>query len=584
MKKTSKIVIFLVALLIAFLVVGITVNAANYDEYAPILYFEGEETCYPVEVDYFLQNSELKNTTIEGTVISYYDVNDNIIESYQSDESSLGYTVYYYVDTTGVDTIIQYWMFYVFNPGEHNQHEGDWEMVQITISGYSPKNVGYSQHYSGQSATWDIVEKDGNHFKVYVSRGSHANYLRSYSGKLGIASDIVGDNGKVLTPNDYTLVDLNSVDWLDFEGLWGEINDINSILTGSAGPQGPKYRVDMNGGIMWNGASWSTGLLPTSTLFFQIEWFLYHFITILIIFTIIFLALAIYRINKRHKKYGLGPRIVSMLYIDGFNLHSIGNILCIIGIIIAILGLFSTWYIVSADVSVPGLETEGVMDIMIVNGMNGMQIYMPTEHGPVPMGSVVFPFALVLLIGFIFLIIATIGIHLSRKLGLKYLFKGVRLILVFVALVGVLYLIGFFMSGIMGSSTTGNIVADLLHAIGNNPIGGTLPYSQVFKEFTGQVTFQWGIGDGIIFLLIAGIVFIIAGGLEIADKKEFFKTKVPVDKKEKKPAKTEPASAKTKSEKEPENKEKKAESSVCPNCGKIIKKDVKFCPHCGKKV
>lgn len=45
-------------------------------------------------------------------------------------------------------------MFYVFNPGEHNQHEGDWEMVQIEIPIAGDKWVGYSQHYSGQRALW----------------------------------------------------------------------------------------------------------------------------------------------------------------------------------------------------------------------------------------------------------------------------------------------------------------------------------------------------------------------------------------------------------------------------------------------
>ena len=63
----------------------------------------------------------------------------------------------------------------------------------------------FSQHYAGQTATWNQVEKDGNHVKVYVARGSHANYIKPYSGKIGLASDNVGDNGKILRPiTDYT--------------------------------------------------------------------------------------------------------------------------------------------------------------------------------------------------------------------------------------------------------------------------------------------------------------------------------------------------------------------------------------------
>jgi len=178
-----------------------TCNAQNEDlvqQYAPILYFEKEETCYPVEVDYFIDNSVLydsENNYI-GSVTSddlsgyategYYLDNqkgtvsdDGVINDYQNMESALGYTVYTHVDTSGDSTIIQYWFFYVFNKGTMNVHEGDWEMVQVVISGETPSEVMYSQHHGGQKATWDQVERNGDHIKVYVSRGSHANYLRS---------------------------------------------------------------------------------------------------------------------------------------------------------------------------------------------------------------------------------------------------------------------------------------------------------------------------------------------------------------------------------------------------------------------
>ena len=61
------------------------------EQYAPVLYFEKDESCYPVDVSYLLDNgnSELKTITIEGNVISYYDnvhgtVNDNgVIDDYK---------------------------------------------------------------------------------------------------------------------------------------------------------------------------------------------------------------------------------------------------------------------------------------------------------------------------------------------------------------------------------------------------------------------------------------------------------------------------------------------------------------------
>ncbi|MCJ2514075.1 MAG: Vps62-related protein, partial [Candidatus Thermoplasmatota archaeon] len=189
---------------------GISTSAATDTElanqYAPILYFEKDETCYPVDVSYHISNSYLyqigndnpTDTSPSIETISYLSgdyyldnqkgtvKDDGIINDYRSEMNSLGYTVYSHVWSSGVNTVVQYWMFYAFNKGDLNQHEGDWEMVQIVLSGGNPTLVMYSQHHSGQKATWDQVEKNGNHIKVYVSRGSHANYLRSYSGVVGI--------------------------------------------------------------------------------------------------------------------------------------------------------------------------------------------------------------------------------------------------------------------------------------------------------------------------------------------------------------------------------------------------------------
>jgi len=230
----------------------------NAEDYAPIYYFEGEESCYPLDASYHIDNSDY-NCLDTSEEKCYYDnihgtINDDgVINHYKELMSVYGYTVYYRIYTSGITEVIQYWTFYAFNKGELNQHEGDWEMVQIVFVNDKPSWVAYSQHHSGQRATWSQVEKDGNHIKVYVSRGSHANYLRSFSGKLGIASDIVGDNGRVLNPSDYTLDTLEDKSWIDFEGKWGEIPDsegdaIAASILGQAGPPGPKYRED---GAMW---------------------------------------------------------------------------------------------------------------------------------------------------------------------------------------------------------------------------------------------------------------------------------------------------------------------------------------------
>lgn len=582
--------LFVAILLILVPLLGLACNAATVDDYAPILYFEKEEKCYPVDISYYLDNcnSTPSSITIEGKVILYYDnllgtVNDNgIIDAYQQKfnaHDSLVYppTVYYhqYTDTASGTTVVQYWFFYVFNPGEQNRHEGDWEMVQVVIPSSGDKWVGYSQHYSGEKATWNLVEKEGGHIKVYVARGSHANYLRSYSGKFGMANDVVADNGKILNPGDYTLVELNSQDWLNLDVLWGEVKSVQDFALGRAGPQGPMFRKDMNGNKMWDGLSWGNSLLQASDMLFTLEWFLYNFVTIVILVTVLILLLILVRIYFRHKKYGLGPRILSMLYIDGFNLKSIGNILCFVGIIIAVIGLIGSWYVVSAGVNVGDYQTQGMTDVISVHGLNGIQISMPGVSGPIPMGSVSLPFSIVLLVGLFLMILATIGISRSRKLGLKYLFRGIRFIVIIVILVAAIMAIGLFAGAGSSDSGSDNYVSDLFKQISSKPFGGEYAFTMNEQNVTGNVNVKWGIGSGAVLVLVSGVIFLVAGILEIVDNKEFFVTKIPeksIFGRRKPPVVQQPP---------PQNISK---PRFCPECGNRLEERATFCPQCGTKL
>jgi len=546
MDKLRKICLILFCLVL--LSVSSFISSAEIqDDYAPILYFEKNECCYPVDVSYLLGESpldavsKLKTINIEGNTVYYIDnpagtVNDNgVIDDYKSKMSQYGYTVYYIVNTSVSGyTFIQYWMFYAFNDGEHNRHEGDWEMVEVVIPDSGEKWVGYSQHYSGQKATWDLVEKQGDHIKVYVARGSHANYLRSYSGKLGIASDIVADNGKILFPDDYKLVKLSDQIWLNYNFLWGEVSSAEDIIMGNAGPQGPKYRQDMNGNLMWDGITWGNSLLPANEILFIFEWFLYNFVTIFVALTVVSLGVILYRIYRRHKKYGLGPRVVSMFYIDGFNLKSIGNILCFVGIIVAIVGLFNQWYVVSADINVPDILTTGRFDLLTIDGLNGVQITIPSSSGLTPMGTMFFPFSLIILIGFVFMILGTVGLHLSRKLGKKYLYRGIKLIVVIIVLILAIMAIGF-ITGLIGDTSNGsNYIFDLLNALSSNPFGGTYAFSVSEGGISGQINVDWNLGFGAILILLSGFILVIAGVLEIVANKTFFEPK-QLDDKSRKP-------------------------------------------------
>ncbi len=597
----------------------ISVNAADYEDYAPIFYFEGEENCYPVDVSYHINNANL-DTFVEGysaflpvdastvpfsslsTLVpgiteediqyTHLDntigtVDDNkIINDYQNKESSLGYKIYYRSFTSEGSQVIQYWMFYAFNDGELNKHEGDWEMVQVVIpSDGSSKWVAYSQHHSGQKADWDQVEKTGTNIKVYVARGSHANYLRSYSGKLGLGmgSDYVGSNGKVFEYGDYDLEELSTQDWLEYNGHWGEVNSIDDIVLGRAGPYGPKYR---ESGDMWdNSVSWGNSLTASSDAMFLGEWFIYNFVLIFVAITIITLVILLVKIYYRHKKYGLGPRIVSMLYINGINLRSIGNILCFIGIVLAIIGLFLSWYSVSGNIDIAGEGTGGLVEIISLNGIEGIKANIPSLYGSIPIGAVIIPFSMIIGIGIIFMIISTVGLHKSRKLGWKYIFRGIRLFLPIIFLLILIMAIGSMVdsSSLLPSDASqgDNYATEIISSFTSSPWGGEKSIAVSEQNVQGSIYMKWGLGSGAYLLIFSGVIMLFAGILEVIDNKQFFQPKTPItkNKKEKKiiEEKTPPKQTET-------SASPIVEDVFCPQCGTKLGKDTKFCTNCGYKM
>jgi hypothetical protein len=493
-------------------------------EYAPIFYFEGEETCYPVTTQYHLDNSENKINDDLG--ITYYDnligtVNDNnILKDYQSKQSTLGYTVYYRIDESSGKTVVQYWMFYAFNNGDLNQHEGDWELVQIVINNNEAESVMYSQHHSGQQASWSQVEKTNNNFHVYVARGSHANYLRSYSGVLGVASDHVGSNGKILRPTNYQLVSLNDQEWLGFVGRWGEVNNVEDLALGRAGPNGPMFRED---GYMWDSPiNWGTNLPMADDNIFFAEMILYNFVLIFALITILSVGLLLYRLYRNKDTVGVGPRIFSFLYIDGVNLKSIGNILFIVGFTVAILALFYPWYAMSAAADSQVFTTDGLTNFLLIDGLNGIQISLPGSSGPVPLGSLILPFSVFIAIGLIFTLIRTIGIQESNKLGGKYLFKGIRLIIPVILIIICIVAISMIVSNSVPAEAESSMMP-VLESLSSAPLGGSSSIQISEGGLTNQIDMNWGLGLGAYLLIFSGIIMIIAGICEKISNTDLFK-------------------------------------------------------------
>jgi hypothetical protein len=594
-------------------------NLEMAEQYAPIFYFEAEENCFPIDANYHIDNSDLYQIQINDAIKidswsssnlddysdeSYFldnihgTVNDDgVIAHYNANKANYDITVYYRANTdlaTGFD-YVQYWMFYAFNDGELNRHEGDWEMVQVVIPNNGEKYATYSMHYSSHKASWDLIDKDGDHIKVYVARGSHANYFKPFAGKLGFANDIVADNGRILsyTDNDYVLKNIEDYNWKDFGGRWGEVGEnltdaVSSSVLGNAGPESPTARAN---GDMWNNPiAWANSGLEESEMFFQAKWFIYNFVMIYVLISIIIFAIICFFIYRRHKKTGLGPRFVSMLYIDGFNLKSIGNIVFIVGIIIVIVGLFNNWYSVSYDFSSQGLyseyDTSGLADLLSIDGINGLQIVIPGQNGATPIGTLSIPFSLIIALGIIFTIIATIGLYRSKKLGYKYIWRGIRIIIPILLLIIVIIAIASFIPVDMMQGSEYIDFNEVINSISSSPFGGEKQLSLNFGQgLYLPITIKWGLGLGAYLILFGGIILIVAGILQVAAKEEFFEPKTSFklgkNKKEEKPDTSKPAPAE---KNQTSSIEEIKSSKICPNCGKEINKDASFCTSCGIQI
>ena len=534
-------------------------ETALSEEYAPILHFEKDEQFFPVQIEYHLQNSNLNQSLLEEKLIDpsptpssianytdpetrYYLNNrkgsvddDGILKDYRKEKKNLNYTVYSHVtqDTfRGKNYIIvQYWMFYAFNKGTMNTHEGDWEMVQVVLdqSTNESKEAMYSQHTGGQKTTCSDVEKDGKNIKVYVARGSHANYFRPYQGKLSLANDIVGDDGKVLKPRDYTLVLLGEAgegnhtpdqDWLDFAGRWGEFGSEEDELRGKRGPPGPAYREDRE---MWHAPMiWGDALQSVDSTTFRLDWFFYNFLMIFILLAILSLSVKIFFIYRRHKKTGLGERIFPILAIDGVNLKSIGNVLSIIGMVVAVLSLFYPWYSVSVDIDGGSYKTDGMVEVVSIDGSDGVQVNkLESNSGVVQLFAFPVPFSVIIALGLFFIVLSSVGLQKSSKLGRKYIWGGIKLLIPVIIILVFVAQLSSILS--LSPSSVPEEVEALVETISGSPIHGD--ETKEMGDY-GTVHIKWGLEIGGICLLLSGILLLTGGIMEILSKQDLFVSRV----------------------------------------------------------
>jgi hypothetical protein len=523
-----------------------TVDAQTPEElastYAPVLHFTGGEKFYPTSVDYIIGSSTLKQRNSDGSstlvdssptkfnlgsyggtdlfLNNYLATFEAIAADYAQHASSAGYFAYVHVTSSGGGQVIQYWLFYAFNNGPLNDHQGDIEVIEVFLDGSgNPSKALYSQHGAGENARWGDVEKVDTHPVVYVAQGSHANYFRSYQGRIGIENDVVGSDGLTIMPSNLNLVMLGEAGshpadqgWLDFAGRWGFWGTDEDAALGKAGPLGPAFNQN---GVRWSDAeAYLSQTLGVDGTYFLLAWFLANILLLFLIYFAVRAGWKIWGITKLHRKGG-GLRVKRFLK---ERRGMIGLILVFVSIAITIVALFLPWFVISASSESGPLAGAGGVNLLSIDGVNGMRVNMflgsdgDSTSGFRSLFSFGFPFMLFILVGVVLLVLDVIGVKSGKSLGLKLLLGTVVLFLPLILIIVFMAELPSFLpwaSGLVPSGTVPSQVETVARSIASSPIYGSS--TQTFPV-VGSTTVTWGIAIGIYLFIVAAAVR-IAGGI-----------------------------------------------------------------------
>ncbi len=520
--------------------------------YAPYLHFVASEKFFPTDISYPLENSVLylksdgSNTLIDSSPtiasISLYSTEDYFLDNtlgsseeiekdYEQKKESIGYTVYARVTREVENLVVQYWFFYAFNPGSLNQHEGDWEMIEIILDlTESPLYAVYSQHFAGERAAWNDVEKrDETHPRVYVALGSHANYFSPYQGKLGFESDIVG-NALTIEPDEFQIVPLGergvgnhppSQDWMEYGGRWGNWAELADVSFGAAGPRGPGH--GENEEKWFNPVSWGGEAFLVDQTWFTLSMLAFYSLYIFAGIIAALAALKIWRILKRRRQGKLN--LTRILRSKG----SIGVILGIVGIALYMIALLLPWYLVSGEIQTTALERVGETDLVVIDGVNGLRVNtLQSDQGLTPLFGLGIPFAIILLSSVILNLLDLIGVEKAKSLSRTYIISGITsvipVIIILIFITQLAALITPFANAMGGGATIPPQIDEMAKRMSSSPVMGE--YRDTLDPY-GNLIITWGLGLGSYLFVAAATAKIIGGiitrkadGLENFEEKE----------------------------------------------------------------
>jgi hypothetical protein len=379
-------------------------------------------------------------------------------------------------------------------------------MIQVVLdSTETPQYAVYSQHHAGERAAWNDVEKvDDTHPRVYVALGSHASYFRPYQGKLGLESDIVG-NAYTLKPEDLEIVQLSSLDWLEFGGRWGNWARRVDASLGAAGPSGPGH--GENAEKLLNPVSWGSDKFLVNQTWFTSNLLVFYFLYIVAAIIAIRAAFKIWKIVKRKREGKLN--ILKILR----SKDALGVILGIIGIVVYLVALFLPWYVVRGNIKTSLLETAGTTEFVLIDGINGLRVNtLQSDQGLATLFGIGIPFSIIFLSSVVLNALDIIGAEKTKNLSRSYIISGftslIPVIIIIIFIVSLAGLITPFASFVGGEQAIPPQIADMATAMSSSPLMGE--YTDTINSH-GTMNITWGLAIGSYLFVAAAAIKIAAG-------------------------------------------------------------------------
>ena len=185
------------------------------------------------------------------------------------------------------------------------------------------------------------------------------------------------------------------------------------------------------------------------------------------------------------------------------------------------MALAHPWYSISIDVDSGEYNTHGMQEVMLLDGEEGVHVdTLESNEGMQQLLAFPLPFSWLIGLGLIYMMLSTIGLRESKKLGKKYRTAGIRLVAIVVII-----LVMMSMNSLLLDSTPVEIedeTGELISTVSSNPWGGD---QEVDMDRYGIAQAEWGLRWGAIYLLIGGILFILAGFCEKMADTELFEKK-----------------------------------------------------------